>query len=64
MLWIVKCNALFHHYQNKIPNINKAFVRERKRGIWGAATIIMLASHHHQTAKTPYGQFFVVVAFW
>ena len=48
----------FHYYQNKRPNINKAFVRERKRGIWGAATIIMLASHHHQATETPYGHFF------
>ena len=49
---------MIHYYQNKIPEIDKAFGRGRKIGVCGAATIVTLASHHHQTAKIPTRYFF------
>ena len=36
-MWTIKWSALFHYYQNKKPEFDKAFVRGRKRN---------LRSHH------------------
>ena len=49
--------------KKKKTKIDKAFVKERKRGIWGAATIIMLASHYHQAAETPMSSYLLVVSY-
>ena len=35
MLWIVKWNTLFHYYRNKRLEIDKVFVKERKKNLRG-----------------------------
>ena len=34
-MWTIKWSALFHYYQNKKPEFDKAFVRGRKRNLRG-----------------------------
>ena len=49
------------YYQNKRPETNKTFERERKRNLRGHHLHYTGLSHHHQDAETPTVFYFLFI---